>query len=560
MAGMTQPKWLVLRSFAGWEWRNLPGDLGAGLTLAAIAVPEQMATARLGGFAPEIGFYVFIAGTIAFALFGANRYLSSGADSTITPIFAGTLGLLAAQGSPAYGALAAALALSVGAILIASGLARLGWIASFLSAPVTTGFLAGIAVHIVISQLPALLDLAPPAGDLVTRCLWIAAHLAQTNFYALFLGAIVFAFSVASERFDWRMPGALVGLALTMLLVGILGSKGVPVIGATAMGWPHPSVPQLTPSTLGNLASLALLIAVIVMVQTAATTRAFTSLADPQDVDRDFIGVGAGSVAAGLFGLFPVNASPPRTAAVEQAGGHSQLSGFFAVFCIVLLIAFGGSLLRFVPLAALAGILFAVALRIARPSTFLMVLRQTWGEFLLIIATMIAIVALPIQTGVAVGIGLSLMHGLWTITRTHMIELEHVPGTTVWWPPLPEAHGEKQSGVRVVAFAAPLFFLNADDFRRDMIRIIERDKPSLIVFEASGVAEIDYTAAHVLLDIIERCRDAHIRFAIARLASLRAQHALQRFGIAQKLGPEGFYRSVDEAIKANAPTLRRAGP
>ncbi len=451
---------------------------------------------------------------------------------------------------PPHGALAAALALGVGAILIASGLARLGWIASFLSAPVTTGFLAGIAVHIVISQLPALLDLAPPGGDLFAHCIWIATHLGATSFYALFLGAIVFAFSVAGERWNWRVPGALVGLAIVMLLVGILGNKGVPVIGATAMTWPHPSMPQLTQNALGTLASLALLISVIIMVQTAATTRAFTSLADPQDVNRDFIGVGAGSVAAGLFGLFPVNASPPRTAAIEQAGGRSQLSGLFAVFCIVLLIAFGGSLLRYVPLAALAGILFSVALRIARPSTFVLVLRQTWGEFLLILATMVAIVVLPIQTGVAVGIALSIMHGLWTITRTHMIELEHVSGTTVWWPPLPGQHGEKQPGVRVVAFAAPLFFLNADDFRRDMIAIIERDKPSLIVFEASGVAEIDFTAAHTLLDIIDRCREADIKFTIARLTSLRAQHALRRFGIVEKLGPEGFYHSVDEAIKA----------
>jgi MFS superfamily sulfate permease-like transporter len=550
MAGGTQPKWIILRSFAGWEWRNLPGDLGAGLTLAAIAVPEQMATARLGGFAPEIGFYVFIVGTLAFALFGANRYLSSGADSTITPIFAGALGLLAAQGSPAYGALAAALALAVGAILIVSGLARLGWIASFLSAPVTTGFLAGIAIHIVISQLPALLDLAPSGSDLFARCIWIATHIGETNLYALFLGALVFAFSVVGEQWNWRVPGALIGLAFAMLLVGVLGNRGVPVVGETVMTWPHPSMPHLTQSAASNLASLALLISMIVMVQTAATTRAFTSLADPQDVNRDFIGVGAGSVAAGLFGLFPVNASPPRTAAVDQAGGRSQLSGLFAVVCVALLIAFGGALLRYVPMAALAGILFSVALRIARPSTFLLVLRQSWGEFLLILATMIAIVALPIQTGVAVGIGLSIMHGLWTITRTHMIELEHVSGTTVWWPPMPGQQGEKQPGVRVVAFAAPLFFLNADNFRRDMICIIERDKPSLIVFEASGVADIDFTAARTLLEIIERCRDANIKLAIARLTSLRAQHALHRFGIAEKLGPEGFYHSVDEAIKA----------
>ena len=550
MAGVTQPRWLALRSFAGWQWRDLTGDLGAGLTLAAIAVPEQMATAKLGGFAPEIGFYVFIAGTLAFALFGANRYLSSGADSTITPIFAGTLGLLVAQGSPEYFALAAALAIGVGVILIAGGLARLGWIANFLSAPVTTGFLAGIAMHIVVSQLPSLLDLAAPSSTFFARCAFIAMHLGETNLYALFLGAIVFALTVAGERWNWPVPGALIGLTLTMLLVGFVGSKGVPVVGATVMAWPHPAIPQLTLGAFDNLASLALLIAVIVMVQTAATTRAFTSLNDPQDVNRDFIGVGAGSVLAGIFGLFPVNASPPRTAAVEQANGHSQLAGFVAILCLVLLIAFGGSLLRYVPLAALAGILFAVALRIARPPTFLLVLRESWGEFLLIVATMIAIVVLPIQTGVAVGIGLSVMHGLWTITRTHMIELEHVPGTTLWWPPMPGQHGEKFKDVRVVSFPAPLFFLNADDFRRDMIAIIERDKPSVIVFEASGVAEIDFTAAHVLIEIIERCRDANIRFAIVRLSSLRAQQALRRFGVTDKLGSEGFYRSVDEAVKA----------
>jgi len=439
----------------------------------------------------------------------------------------------------------------VGAIMIASGLARLGWVASFLSAPVTTGFLAGIAVHIVISQLPALLDIAAPSGSLLGRCLFLATHLGEANLFALFLGTLVFGFSVAGESLNWRVPGALIGLAAAMLLVGFFGDRGVPVIGATVMTWPHPAMPQLTRGGFGDLASLAFLISAIVMVQTAATTRAFASLADPQDVNRDFIGVGAGSVVAGLFGLFPVNASPPRTAAVQQAGGRSQLSGLFAVFCVVLLIVFGGSLLRYVPLAALAGILFSVALRIARPSTFLLVLRQTWGEFLLILATMIPIVALPIQTGVAVGIGLSIMHGLWTITRTHTVELVHVSGTTIWWPPMPGQRGEKHHpGVHVVSFAAPLFFLNADEFRNDMIGIIERDKPSLIVFEASGVAEIDFTAARSLLEIIERCRDAKIKFVIARLTSLRAQQALRRFGVVEKLGPDAIYRSVDEAIKA----------
>src|SRR5450631_2049089 len=151
--------WPVLRSLQGYRPWFLTHDLVAGLTLAAIAIPEQLATARLGGFSPQIGFFAFLAGSLAFAIFGSNRFLSCGADSTITPIFAGGLAVLAASGSPEYSALAAALALMVGLMLLAAGVFRLGWIADLLSIPVTLGFLAGISVHILISQLPVILGL-----------------------------------------------------------------------------------------------------------------------------------------------------------------------------------------------------------------------------------------------------------------------------------------------------------------------------------------------------------------------------------------------------------------
>ena len=544
----------LMRSLAGWKPVDLPGDLAAGLTLAAIAIPEQMATARLGGFPPDIGLFVFVAGTIGFFLFGANRYLSSGADSTITPIFAGALAMLTAQGSANYGSLAAGLAVAVGVLLLLGGLARLGWIASFLSVPVTTGFLAGIAVHIVVSQLPAALGVAAPDGTLLTRGAWLLAHLSETNPYTLILAALVLGASSATERLGWRIPGALIGLIAAMVLVGIFGwaDKGVAVVNASPVTWPRPSVPAVPAGDWENIGGLALVLATVAMVQTAATTRSFASLDDPRDINQDFIGVGAGNILAGLFGLFPVNASPPRTAAVEASGGRSQLSGLCAALLVLLVLIFGGSLLHLVPLAALSGILFAIALRIARPSTFSLVLRQTPMEFALIVATMAAIVILPIQSGVAIGIGLSVLHGIWTITRTQMMEFEKVPGTSVWWPPSTHVKGEKLPHVRVVAFQAPLSFLNADEFRRDMIEMIERGGLSLIVFEASGVAEIDFTAAQVLVEIVERCHKARIRFAIARLTSLRAQEALARFGIVEKLGPHGLYRSVDDAIRALA--------
>src|SRR5262244_2238469 len=169
--------WPVFRSLRSFRAADLPGDLIAGLTLAAIAIPEQMATARLGNFSPQIGFFAFIAGSIGFAAFGANRFLSCGADSTITPIFAGGLLLMAASGTPDYQALAVALALMVGVILILAGLFRMGWIANLLSTPVTVGFLAGISIHILVSQLPGVLGLPEPGGPMLARIGTLARHL-----------------------------------------------------------------------------------------------------------------------------------------------------------------------------------------------------------------------------------------------------------------------------------------------------------------------------------------------------------------------------------------------
>src|ERR1700729_2718584 len=165
----TSKAWPVFRSLHGYRIQFLTHDLVAGLTLAAIAIPEQMATARLGGFSPQLGFFAFLAGSLAFAVFGSNRLLSCGADSTITPIFAGGLALLAASGSPDYAMLAVALAFLVGLFLVVGGICRLGWIADLLSIPVTTGFLVGISVHILISQLPAVLGLPAPSGSMLAR-------------------------------------------------------------------------------------------------------------------------------------------------------------------------------------------------------------------------------------------------------------------------------------------------------------------------------------------------------------------------------------------------------
>lgn len=555
--GSSWRSWLPFRSMQGWSPKYLGGDITAGLTLAAIAIPEQMATARLGDFSPQVGFFAFMAGSLAFALFGASRFLSSGSDSTITPIFAGGLALIATSGSPQYAVYAAMLALMVGAIVTAGGLLKMGWIADLLSVPVTAGFLAGIAIHIVISQLPALLGLPGGSGSVFDRVSAIAADWGNINLYSVALGIGVFLIVFFSERISARIPGALIALALATLAVTLFGltAHGVHVLGALPEGLPKLSMPAVALEDLRTLVPMALLIAMIVMVQTAATTRSFAGQdGGAPDVNRDFVGVGAGSLFAGLIGAFPVNASPPRTAIVSETGGRSQFGGLLAAAIVLLLVLFGGGLLANVPDAALAGILLFVAQRILRWQTFAGTFRQAPIEFLLIAITAIAIVALPIEIGVAIGIGLSLLHGVWSTTQTKVIEFENVPGTSIWWPPSSSSGSkvERVPGVLVAAFQAPLSFVNADQFSRGFRGMIDARAGSLkhVVFEASSVIDIDYTAAQALSDVIAYCRNRGITFCIARMESVRAQAALARFGIAGELGPNMIFRSVDNAIAA----------
>lgn len=556
----TSGRWPLFASLASYRAADISGDLAAGLTLAAIAIPEQMATARLANFPPQAGLIVLVAGVLAFAAFGGSRFLSCGADSTIAPIFAGGLVALA-SGSGEYAVFAAALAILVGLLVGSAGMFRLGWIADLLSVPVTTGFLAGIAIHIVVSQLPGVLGLPVPEGPTVERLVAILGKLGHVNPLTLSIGAGVLAVILICGRIDPRIPGALIGLvtATGAVVLFDLEGRGVAALGEVTGALPVPAFPALNGAQWVALIPLALIVAVAVMVQTAATTRAFPSVPDePPDVNRDFIGVGAGSILAGLIGGFAVNASPPRTAIVAQSGGRSQVAGLVAAAITVALLAAGGALLRHVPQAALGGVLLFVALHIFRVGEMTRVFRQSPVEFSLIVATAIMIVVLPIAQGVGIAIALSVLHGLWTTTRARLVLFERVPGSTIWWPKSPHMSGDREPGVIVAGFQAPLSFLNADQFRREARDVLRAapQKVKLFVLEATGIVEIDYTAAQALRGLIIECHERGIVFAIARLESIRAEEALTRFHIHEVLHPDRMFRSVEEAICALAP---RAG-
>jgi len=242
---------------------------------------------------------------------------------------------------------------------------------------------------------------------------------------------------------------------------------------------------------------------------------------------------------------------------VSETGGQSQLACLAAVAIVILLLLFGASLLRQIPNAALGGVLLFVALRIIRVGQIVTIFKQSLGEFLLIVLTAVGIILLPIEQGVGIGIALSLLHGIWSTTQAKVLIFERVTGTSIWWPSSSTLPGEQEPGILVAGFQAPLSFLNAYHFRRDILQALKPQalqsaprKVELLVLEATGIVEIDFTAAQVLTDLIKRCHADGIDFAIARLESVRALDAMTRFGICALIGPDHLFQSVDEAIKA----------
>ena len=554
-----RPPRLLLKSFAGFQISGVGPDVIAGVTLAAVAIPEQMATARLGNLPPQIGFFAFIAATLAFVVFGSSRQVSTGADSTITPIFAGGLALLAMSGSPHYAALAAGLAMLVGVMVIAAGIFRMGWVGNLLSVPVTTGFLTGIAVHIIVSQLPAALGLEPLHGSTVNRIAAVAGLMAQTNWYALSIAAGVVAIITVGHKISARLPGPLIAVALAVVVVRLLhlDQHGVKLLGAVSGGLPRPALPAITLNDAMQLLPLAFLVGLVVLVQGAATARSFPPDGGAPDVNGDFIGLGVGNVLSGVLGAFPVNASPPRSAIVAESGGRSQLSGLTAVAITLVLLVAGTAVLGLIPEAALSGVLLFVAFRIVRVAQIGAVLKTSPLEALLIAATAAGIIILPIQDGVALGITLSLLQGVWSGARARVLVLSRIPDTTVWWvqSTIRDPAGDTLPGVVVMGFHAPLTFLNADGFAREFLRLVNPDngRTKLAVLEAAGLIDIDFTGSQALAGVITACQTKGVTFALARLESPQAQAATARLGLRALIGEDHIFESVDAAIKALAP-------
>jgi high affinity sulfate transporter 1 len=547
---MRRPR--AFESLHGYQRAWVSGDVLAGIMLLVIAVPEQLATSRLAGMPPITGFYAFVAGTVVFALLGSSPQMSVGADSTIAPLFATGVSALALTGSPHYVELVGILAVMVGLMVMLVSILRLGWIAEFLSTPIVTGFLSGVAVIIIIHQLPDFLGLPPTTGSNAHRFTSVLTDLGQANGWTVAIGVGVLVVMFACARLNRHIPGGLIGLVGSTALVAALGlqAHGVAVLGTVQSGAPHFGLTGLSWSTLQALAPLAAVVALVIVTQTAATTRAF---ADQGGYDahagRDFLGVGAGSVLAGLVGSFPVDASPPRTGAVATAGGRSQAGALGAALVIVLLIPVA-NVLKDVPLTTLSAVLIYVAIRLFKPADLRAIARFDPFEFGLTSITLLAVVFIGVEQGIGVAVGLAILDRIRLSARPQLHVLGRLPGTTSWAPLSAEHAAAELPDVLVLLFATPLWYANAVHFRDEVVGALgRRPATQVLVLDALGMSDVDFTGSRELGRVLDACDRAHIAFGLAR-AGHHLEDMLERSGLAKRIGPSRFYPSVNEAVTA----------
>ena len=446
-------------------------------------------------------------------------------------------------------------ALLVGLLLIAVGLLRMGWTAQFLSTPVITGALGGIAVAIVVRQIPVVLGIPGGGTTTIGRMGKVIDQLGQTNAWSLAIAAGVLSVIIVAERVNHRLPGALVGLILSIIVVdsfGLASHHGLAVIGTVHGGLPHVGLPSASLTQFRRMIGPALAVAFVCIAQTAATVR----ISDPgspasDHFSQDLIGVGAGSIAAGLIGALPIDSSPPNTAIVTASGARSQLTNIMAALVVLMVVLWATAPLANLPQATLAATLLFVATKLFRYGDLRSIYRFDRVEFVLAVATLVVVAFIGIEQGVVVAIVLSLADRTRRTARPRDTILGREPGTDHWIPVDIGTPTEQVPGVLVYLVYAALWYGNADYLRLRIRGLIDAAPSPVhaLIFDAAGMSDIDYTGLQAFRDLVAELNERGVTIAIARASHL-VHHDLKHGSLLDQLGPECLCDSVEEAVRA----------
>ncbi len=546
----------VLGSYRrGWVLR----DLVAAVTVCAVLVPQALAYGQLAGVSPVAGLYAALGPLVLYPLFASSRRLMAGPESGLAILTAVALAPLAAEGSAEFAVLAAMLALLTGAVLILAGVLRLGFFAVFFSRPVMLGFINGVAVIIIVSQLPKFLGIKVHTDSTLGTLVQLITHIGDAQWRTILLGVVLVVVLALLARFARRVPGALVVLVLGGAAVAWLGlaSKGVAIIGDVPAGLPGVAVPRVSLGDIGTLMPMAGGLAFVGFAQSILTARAF---AEPHceslDANRELIALGVGNIGAGLLHGFPSSSSQSRTAVADGAGMRTQLAQIGAGLLVVGFLLWFTGVLHDVPSVALAAIVIYAAAGLFNPGSLTRLYRQDRSEFAVAIATFAGVVVLGMLVGILSAVALSLALLISRIARPRTAVIGALDGAEGFRELDRDQGLEAAPGVVVYRFDAPLFFANADYFVAQAVEVFDLATARRLVLDFEAVTFIDVTAVRALRRLIQHVSSAHAELCLARTR----QPVLDQLADArliEEIGKDRLFATVRSAVQrphdANTP-------
>jgi high affinity sulfate transporter 1 len=528
-------------------------DIVAGVVLAAILVPQGMAYAELAGLPPATGLYTTIGCLVGYAVFGPSRILVLGPDSSVSPmIFAAIVPLLAGGGSSRAIALAGMLALIVALIEIGLGVAKLGFVADLLSNEIQVGYMNGLALIIIVGQLPKLFGFSTEAEGFGHEVRAFFTSLDLTVWPALLTGLGVLALLLVLPKITRRVPAVLVAVVGATVVSAVLdlSAHGVKTVGVLPRGVPTPSVPWTKLADVAPLMVAAIGITLVSLADTIATSASFGARRGEEvDPNQEMIGIGAANLAAGLVQGFAVSTSGSRTAVVEQAGAKSQLASLVGAGVVAILLLFFNGVLADLPQSALAAVLIAAAFSLMD----LDVLRRYYvvrkSALALSLTATAGVVVLGVLQGIVLAIVLAVLlffRRSWQPRGTVLGQVEGLEG----WHSV-EEYGEARElpGIVVYRWEAPLFFANCSSFRSQVRRIAADRHPSWVVVQCEAVTDIDVSAAQMLEQLDRELNGSGTHMAFVEMRS-RLQDQVKRYGLLETLDRDRFYPTIEAGLTA----------
>ena len=532
-------------------------DVLAGITLAAVSIPVSLGYAKIAGMPVVTGLYTLLLPMAVFAILGSSRHLVVGADSATAAIIGAALAGLAVAGSPQYVRLAGLAALLAGGLLLVARLARLGFLANFLSRTVLVGFLTGVGIQVAAGQLPDMLGVTATGKSTLTKLLEVVRALPQVHGADVAVSAGVIVIVLTARWADRRIPGLLIAVivAISVSRAADLAGHGVAVLGPVPRGLPHLGLPALGWHDAAALTGTAVSLFVVILAQSAATSRAYAGKYEEAfSLDTDLVGLGAANVAAALSGSFVVNGSPTQTQVADSAGGRSQLTQLTTSAAVLLVLLLLTGPLASLPIAALAAIVFLIAAGLIDVAGMRRILACRRLEFAIALLTAAAVVVLGVEEGILLAVVASVIdHVRHTYHPFNSVLVKSPAGH---WQPVPVVPGARtEPGLVIYRFGTSLYYANASRLIDDTALVAQGGQLRWMVLDCTAIGDVDFTAAAVLTRVTEHLRKRHIRLAVSSvLGPVREQ--LDRYGISAALGPGAYYDTPGEALEAFHATKR----